>query len=73
MVTAEGDAGKAQVQGKGKGALLGPPATDVGLLVPPVVVQLLVDVGGSAGCFQTTFDGAGVAKQDAENFKAKGP
>jgi len=65
-----GTAGRAQVQVKGKGALLAPP--DTAALVLPVTLQLLVD-DGTVECFQTVFSSGGVKKQDAESFKAKGP
>jgi hypothetical protein len=67
-----GVSGKAQVQVKGKGGLLNPPPTDVGQLVAPVTVQLLID-DGTIGCFQTTFSSGGIKKQNASIFKAKGP
>jgi hypothetical protein len=68
-----GTAGRAQVQIKGKGAGLQPPAT--ASLVPDVIVQLLIDDGGPVECFKTAFPGTGgvVTRQDSENFKAKGP
>ena len=68
-----GGAGKAQVQVKGKGVLLGPPATAA--LVTNVVVQLLIDDGGPIQCFKTSFPGAGgsVTAQTTTQFKAKGP
>jgi 6-phosphogluconolactonase (cycloisomerase 2 family) len=65
-----GVAGKSQIQVKGKGQLLAPP--DTAALVLPVTIQLLVD-DGTVECFQTTFSSAGVAKQDANILKAKGP
>jgi hypothetical protein len=66
-----GLSGKAQVQVKGKGSLLRPPATAT--LVTDVVVQLLIDDGITTECFKTAFPSAGVTVQDSENFKAKGP
>jgi hypothetical protein len=69
-----GIGGKAQVQVRGKGALLSPPATDA--LVTDVVVQLLIDDGGTVECFKTAFpgsSGAGGVTQDDTQFKAKGP
>jgi hypothetical protein len=72
-----GAAGKAQVQVavKGKGGFYSSPATDT--LVPDVVVQLLIDDGFTTECFKTAFPGSSglgtIKKQDAENFKAKGP
>jgi hypothetical protein len=63
-----GDAGKAQVQVKGKGALLAPPA--LGALSTPVIVQLLINDGITTECFKTTFSSG---DQTATSFKAKGP
>ena len=63
-----GEAGKAKVQAKGKGAALALPALDLTL---PVTIQLLVDDGLSTRCWQntfTTFD-----EDTLEEFKAKGP
>jgi hypothetical protein len=46
-------------------------------LVTDVVVQLLIDDGGPVECFKTSFPGSSgdgaVTKQDATQFKAKGP
>jgi hypothetical protein len=64
-----GAAGKAQVQVRGKGGLLGPPAT--GSLAPSVVVQLLIDDGVTTECFKTTF--STFTLQSATQYKAKGP
>jgi hypothetical protein len=66
-----GGAGKSQVKVKvrGKGALLGPPAT--GALAPSVVVQLLIDDGITTECFKTTF--STFTLQSATQYKAKGP
>lgn len=66
----EGAAGKAQVQikTKGKGGFYSAPATPLTL---PVTIQLLIDDGGPVECFKTVFSAA--TKNDAENFKAKGP
>ncbi len=69
-----GAAGKAQVQVKGKGALLGPPG--IAGLVTDVVVQLIIDDGGTTECFKTAFpgsSGAGSFTKTPTQFKAKGP
>jgi hypothetical protein len=64
-----GTAGKSQVQVKGKGSLLGPPAT--GAVMPSVVVQLLIDDGVTIECFKTTF--STFTLQSATQYKARGP
>ena len=64
-----GDPGKSQVQVKGRGASLFPPAT-AGL--SNVVVQLLIDDGVTTECFKTTFFDFAIKKQDSQTFKAKG-
>jgi DNA-binding beta-propeller fold protein YncE len=66
----EGDEGKSTVLVVAKGDNLLPPGTAA---LSDVVVQLLIDGGGTPECFKTGFDQLGVKKQDAENFKAKGP
>jgi len=65
-----GSDGKSQVQIKGRGAALMPPATGA---LSDVVVQLLINDGLTTECYKTTFPNAGIAKQDGENFKVKGP
>jgi hypothetical protein len=65
-----GDAGKSQVQIKAKGDNLFPPLTDD---LSGVVIQLLIDDGVDVECFKTSFDDAGISKQDAAQFKVKGP
>jgi hypothetical protein len=64
-----GAAAKTQVQIKGKGGLLGPPAT--GALLPGVVVQLIISDGVATECFKTTF--STFTLQTATQYKAKGP
>ena len=58
-----------QIKTKGKGGFYSAPAT--GTLVLPVTIQLMIDDGASIECFKTTF--SSFIKQNAENFKAKGP
>ena len=67
----EGAAGKSQVQIKAQGAggFFSAPATPG--LTEPVVIQLLIDDGGTVECFKTTF--SSFSKKDAQNYKAKGP
>jgi YVTN family beta-propeller protein len=64
-----GDPGKSQVQVKGNGTSLFPPAT-AGL--SNVVVQLLIDDGVTTECFKTSFPTFAIKKQDDQTFKAKG-
>jgi hypothetical protein len=64
-----GTTGKSQVQARGKGSLLGPPAT--GAIAPSVVVQFLIDDGVTTECFKTTFSTFTV--QSATQYKARGP
>lgn len=62
-----GIAGKAKVLAKAAGTNLVLPSLP---LVPPVVVQLLVDDGMTSQCWQTTFADP-PTKNDAAKFKAK--
>jgi hypothetical protein len=59
-----GEAGKAKLQVKGKGVLLGVPALPVGPL--PITVQLIADSGA---CWEALYSAA--AKNDAGGFKAR--
>lgn len=68
MKLKSGDAGKSQVQAKGKGAAL---AFPLGPYALPVTAQLIADDGTSSACWQTTFT---LTKKNTLNgFKAKGP
>ena len=69
-VLKSGTAGKSKVQVKGKGVNLLPPSTAA---LSDVVIQLVIDDGATTECFKTTFPNSGIAKQDAEKFKVKGP
>jgi len=64
----EGGDGKAQVQAKARGSLLGPPSPPLQL---PVTVQFLVDDGVTTGCWQSDFSVA--LKNEPGLLKAKGP
>ena len=63
-----GDAGKANVQMKGKGVFL--PTTPLPLTTP-VTVQLVIRDGGTTRCWQTTYPTS--PHNDAKQFGAKGP
>lgn len=63
-----GDAGKANVQMKGKGALL--PTTPLPLTTP-VAVQLVIRDGTTTQCWQTIYPTS--PHNDAKQFGAKGP
>jgi hypothetical protein len=63
-----GLAGKASVQAKGKSLLLPMPALGLTL---PVTVQLVIGDGPGLECWQTTYTTQ--IKNDASQFKAKGP
>ncbi len=62
-----GVAGKAKILAKAAGAQLAVPSLP---LIPPVIVQLLVDDGLTSQCWQATFSDP-PAKNDAGKFKAK--
>jgi hypothetical protein len=64
-----GDAGSAAIDIKGKGLEVRMPM--LGDLVLPVTVQFVVVDGMDAGCWDATF--ATPARNDAQQFKAKGP
>jgi hypothetical protein len=70
--------GKAQVQVKGAGPLLGPPVPTS--LTTDVVIQLLIDDGATTECFKTSFPGSSgegsariSVKPPSTQFKGKGP
>jgi hypothetical protein len=65
-VLRSGDAGKAKMVVKGKGVALPDLALPLAL---PVVVQLQRQ--GSSQCWEATYDGAGVIRNEAGHFKAK--
>lgn len=62
-----GGAGKAKVRVKGKGSAL--PELLTGALALPVTVQLVNDE--TPACFEASFDGAAVSRNDGTRFKAK--
>ena len=64
----EGDAGKAQVQVKAKGANI---ATPVLPLTGDVTAQLLIGDASGTVCFQTVYTTP--TKNEADQYKAKGP
>jgi hypothetical protein len=65
-----GPTGKAKLSIVGKGAALLPPETTD---LSAVVVQLVINDGIDTTCFKNGFGDAGIKKQDAENYKVKGP
>ena len=68
VVLKGGEQGKSTIVVKGKGANLPDPVLP---LDGPVVVQVVNR--GTDVCFSATFDGAGIVKNDASQFKAKSP
>lgn len=62
-----GPAGKAKLLAQARGPVLATPALP---LVPPVVVQLLVEDGGDVECWQTTYD-APLRTNASDKLRAK--
>jgi hypothetical protein len=67
LVLRPGEAGSSRIIAKVKGDALAMPSLP---LVPPVHVQLQITNGE---CWHVTYDGAGIQRNDATDFKAAGP